>query len=205
LGPVLYLSSLQYFIVQVVVAEQWRPHYSWSRNTISDLGNTLCGRWDGQPLCSPQHDLMNGSVVLLGVSMLIGSLLNSEKLLNQRGALTGFRCMQIAGVGVVLVGLFPENTVPALHGLGATLAFLFGNISIIVLGCSLRLPWVLRTFSIFLGVVALVALAAYASSHFIGLGHGGLERVVAFPQTVWLIVIGAYLLSSLRGEEAPSV
>ncbi len=110
--------------------------------------------------------------------------------------------MEIAGVGVVLVGLFPENSVPTLHGLGATLSFVFGNVSIIVLGCSLRLPWTLRAFSICLGVLALAALVAYESSHSVGLGHGGLERVVAFPQTVWLIVIGVFMLSSSRREQS---
>lgn len=203
----LYVSCLQYYIVQVVVGQQWRPHYSWSRNTISDLGNTICGRWNGQPLCSPQHDLMNLSFVLLGASMLIGSLLigsllNRRANLDQRAASIGFRCMEIAGLGVVLVGLFPENSVPTLHGLGATLSFVFGNVSVIVLGCSLRLPLALRAFSICLGVLALAALVAYESSQFVGLGHGGLERVVAFPQTIWLIVIGAYMLSSSPREQS---
>jgi hypothetical membrane protein len=204
LGPVLYVSCVQYFVVQVVVADHWRPHYSWSRNTISDLGNTICGRWNGQPLCSPQHDLMNVSFVLLGAFMLIGSVLNRQVHLGQRGASIGFRCMEIAGAGVVLVGLFPENSVPTLHGIGATLSFVFGNVAIIVLGCSLRLPFALRVFSLFLGVLALAALIPYASSQFLGLGNGGLERVVAFPQTVWLIVLGAYLLTSSHSEHAVS-
>lgn len=196
LGAILYVSCLQYYVVQVLVGRQWRPHFSWSRNTISDLGNTVCGRWDGRPLCSPQHNLMNLSFVLLGASMLIGSLLIGHVYRNQRGASMGFGCMEIAGAGVALVGLFPENSVPALHGLGATLSFVFGNVSIVVLGCSLRLPLALRVFSVALGVLALVALVAYESSQSVGLGHGGLERVVAFPQSVWLIVIGVSMLAS---------
>jgi hypothetical membrane protein len=148
---------------------------------------------------------MNLSFVLLGAFMLIGSLLNRQVHLGQRAAAIGFRCMEIAGAGVVLVGLFPENSVPTLHGIGATLSFVFGNVGIIVLGWSLRLPLALRVFSLFLGGLALAALVAYASSHFLGLGNGGLERVVAFPQTVWLIVIGTYLLSSAHREHATSV
>lgn len=102
----------------------------------------------------------------------------------------------------MLVGLFPENSVPALHGIGATLAFVFGNVAIVVLGWSLRLPVTLRVFSFFLGVLALGALVFYASSHFLGLGNGGIERVVAFPQTIWLIMTGTYMLSSSRGQHA---
>jgi len=205
LGAILYVSCLQYYVVQVVVGREWRPHYSWSRNTISDLGNTVCGRWNGQPLCSPQHDVMNLSFVVLGACMLFGSLLIRQAHFDGRGASIGFGCMEIAGVGVVLVGLFPENSIPTLHGLGATLSFLFGNVSIVVLGCSLKLPLILRVFSIFLGVLALAALIAYETSYSAGLGHGGLERVVAFPQSIWLIGMGAYLLSSDHREQPATV
>jgi hypothetical membrane protein len=148
---------------------------------------------------------MNLSFVVLGASMLIGSVLNRQMHLDRRGASIGFRCMETAGAGVVLVGLFPENSVPALHGTGAYLSFVFGNVAIIVLGCSLRVPLALRVFSLFLGGFALVALIPYASGHFLGLGNGGLERVVAYPQSVWLIVTGTYLLSSSRGKQALSV
>ena len=46
------------------------------------------------------------------------------------------------------------------------------------------------------GSVALIFLAFYASSHFVGLGEGAIERVVAYPQTVWLIVLGIYVIAS---------
>ena len=204
LGPLLYLSCLQYFIVQVVVAELWNPSYSWSRDTISDLGNTVCGSFNGRRVCSPSHDLMNLSFVVLGATMVFGSMLIRQANLGQRGSSTGFRCMEIAGVGVVIVGLFPENSVSALHGLGAALAFVLGNIAIIVLGVTLKLPLMLRVISICLGVLALAALVTYASSHFVGLGEGGIERVVAFPQTIWLIALGAYLMWSSRRRLSPS-
>ena len=198
LGPLLYLSCAQYFIVQVIVGEQWNPPYSWSRNTISDLGNTFCGTFNGHAVCSPTHDLMNLSFVLLGVAMLIGSLLNRQANLAQRRSSIGFASMEIAGAGAVLVGLFPENSVSALHGLGAALAFVLGNLAIIVLGATIKIPPLLRVVSVSLGVLALTALVGYASSHFVGLGQGGIERVVAFPQTVWLVVMGAYMLMELR-------
>jgi hypothetical membrane protein len=202
LGPVLYISCLQYFVVQLAVAEQWNPPYSWSRNTISDLGNTACGRFDGRPVCSPPHDLMNLSFIALGVAMLIGSVLIRQTNPDNHGTSIGFRCMEIAAAGVILVGLFPENRISALHGIGATLAFVVGNVSVILLGMFWRIPAHLRVFSICLGVLALAALVAYTSSHFAGLGEGGMERVVAYPQTVWLVVIGAYLMPSSRRRQA---
>ena len=198
LGPLLYISCLQYFLVQVVVGERWSPPYSWGRNTISDLGNTVCGTFNAHRVCSPAHDLMNISLGVLGATMLIGSILNRQANLSQRGASIGFRCMEFAGAGVVVVGLFPENSVSALHGLGAALAFVLGNVAIIWLGVSLRIPLVLRVFSVCLGALALVALVAYANSHYLGLGEGGIERVVAYPQTIWLIGFGTYTLASFR-------
>jgi hypothetical membrane protein len=106
--------------------------------------------------------------------------------------------MTFAGVGVVVVGIFPENTVSALHGLGATLPFTLGNVGVIVLGLSLELPRVLRLVTLTLGVIALAALVFYASSHYLGLGEGGIERLVAYPQTLWLILLGGYLLRKGR-------
>lgn len=204
LGPLLYLSCVQYFIVQVIVAVLWNPPYSWSMNTISDLGNTVCGTFNSHRVCSPAHDLMNLSFVVLGATMLIGSMLNKHTNLNQRATSIGFWCMEIAGAGVVLVGLFPENSVSALHGLGAALAFVLGNVAIIVLGVSLRIPLVLQVISVCLGVFALAALVAYASSHDLGLGEGGIERVVAYPQTIWLIATGAYTLRAFRRDQSRS-
>jgi hypothetical protein len=53
----------------------------------------------------------------------------------------------------------------------------------------------MRAYSFLSGAVALLGLAAYASSHYLGLGEGGIERVVAYPQTIYLAVIGCYLIA----------
>jgi hypothetical protein len=57
------------------------------------------------------------------------------------------------------------------------------------------MPPLLRICVSLSGVAALLALAAYASSHYLGLGEGGIERVVAYPQTICLAVIGCYLIA----------
>ena len=103
--------------------------------------------------------------------------------------------MAISGAGVIMVGFFPENTVQGLHGLGAAIPFVLGNASLIILALSLKMPALLRLYSFLSGVMALLGLVAYASSHYLGLGEGGIERVVAYPQTVCLTVIGFYLVT----------
>ena len=192
LGFVLYMTSAQYFAVQAVVASGWSPPYSLRTNTISDLGNTGCGRFNARPVCSPLHELMNISFLVLGTTMVIGSVLMYYAVPTRRRTRWGFGAMVVAGLGVVLVGQFPENTVSALHGIGAGLPFTVGNVAVVALALTLPLPRSIRVLSVIAGVVALVALVSYTSNHDWGLGQGGIERVVAYPQTVWLVVVGSY-------------
>ena len=203
LGPVLYATSIQYFAIQLFVALKWTPPYSLSRDTISDLGNTACGTWNGRYVCSPLHNLMNASFVVLGITMALGSVLVSRYFANDRTSKAGFAAMTISGLAVIMVGFFPENSVPALHGLGAAIPFVLGNASLIILALSLKMPALLRLYFFLSGVIALLGLLAYASSHDLGLGEGGIERVVAYPQTVCLIVIGFYLAARSSARQGP--
>jgi hypothetical membrane protein len=167
-----------------------------SRNTISDLGNTACAAYGGRLVCSPLHGVMNASFITLGVTMVAGSVLVLRQLGRSRGAAAGLAAMTISGLGVIMVGAFPENSVPAWHGTGAGVTFVVGNVGIIILGRSLNLPAPLRLYSYLSGALALIALGCFVSNRYLGLGEGGMERVVAYPQTAWLIVVGLYLLAA---------
>jgi hypothetical membrane protein len=194
-GPVLYVAgAAQYFVIQAIVALRYTGTYSLTRDTISDLGNTACGTFNDRYVCSPAHALMNLSFIALGVTMIAGTLLIHPLLDFRPGTTIGLSMFATAGGGVVLVGVFPENTVPALHGIGAALAFLLGNIGLVVLGPSLPAPRAIRLYTVLSGGIALVALVFYAGSHHLGLGEGGIERVVAYPQTLWQLVFGLSLL-----------
>lgn len=198
LGAISYVSTLQYFVIQFLVSLRWSPPYGLRRNTISDLGNTACGKFNGRRICSPLHSLMNVSFVLLGVAMITGSALIYCSCKSTRGRAFGFSSMAIGGIGAVMVGVFPENSISALHGIGAALPFLVGNIGVLVLGFTLEMPVAMRLYTWLTGAVALLSLIFYASGHFLGLGEGGIERMVAYPQTLWLIVLGTYLLVADR-------
>lgn len=200
LGPLIWLLSLQYFAVQVVTAAAWPyPGYSWTHNLISDLGNTSCGSYAGRPVCSPQHALMNASFILLGLTMALGALLIYQEFRESRASLLGFSLMALAGAGTVLVGLFPENTISLMHDIGAALALVIGNVSLLVLALALkRLPPALRLYSGLTGVITLVAFLLFRLQLYLGLGQGAMERLVSYPQTVWLIVFGLYMTHSHR-------
>ena len=136
---------------------------------------------------------MNASFVVLGITMTVGSVLVSRYFTAGRASKSGFAAMAVSGLGVIMVGFFPENSVPALHGLGAAIPFVLGNASLVILALSLKMPARLRLYVLLSGVLALFGLVAYASSDDLVLFEGVIERVVAYPQTVCLIAIGFYL------------
>lgn len=126
-----------------------------------------------------------------------GSLLIYQEFRERRDTLIGFSLMALAGFGTILVGLFPENTIPRLHIIGASLPFVLGNISLIVLGLAIfSFSKVWRLYTVASGVIPLLALFFFVSQHYLGLGIGSMERVVAYPQTVWLIFFGLYMMRS---------
>src|SRR5271169_5499118 len=167
LGPVLYVSSIQFFAVQIFVAMRWNPPYSLTRDTISDLGNTACGTFNARFVCSPLHGLMNVSFIVLGVAMTAGSVLISRQFARGRAATTGLAAMAISGVGVIIVGIFPENSIPAFHGLGAAIPFTAGNAALIIMATARMMPMVLRLYSFLSGALAILALVCYSSRHYL--------------------------------------
>jgi hypothetical membrane protein len=196
-GPLLWLSSIQYFVVQVVVASAWRPSYSWRLNAISDLGATRCGEFDGRFICSPRNELMNISLVVLGVAMIAGAWLLHRGL---QGARVGLGLMAVAGTGVIVVGLVPLDTTYWAHIAGADVALLVGNSALIVVGCTLHWQKWFNWYSIASGVIALVALALFLTHNRFFLGLGGMERIAAYPQTIWLLVVSVWLSSRQAGS-----
>lgn len=194
LASVLWISSLQYFIVQFVVSLSFSPSYSLSQNTISDLGNSVCGMYLDKLVCSENYIAMNVSFILLGLTMSIGSLLYIKQEGQSKKDKIGFIGLFLSGLGTMLVGAFPENSISALHILGAGIPFLIGNLSLVILSRSLKVDRLFKSYTLLLGLIALVALSLFLTKQYLGLGIGGMERIVAYPQTIWLISYGIYNL-----------
>lgn len=192
-GPTFWVVSVQYFITMAVVAMFWPTHYSVFDNTISDLGNTACGVYSSRYVCSPLHAWMNASFIVLGATMVVGSSLIYQQFKQSLGSKIGFSFMALAGIGAILVGIFAENTVASLHVIGAALPFVVGNLALLILGLSLDLPRWLRIYTLSSAVISLTAFVLFATQNYLGLGIGGMERLAAHPQTLWLIVFGLYI------------
>jgi hypothetical membrane protein len=196
-GAALWMLSVQYYIVQIAVAGFWVQgnRYSWAHNTISDLANTHCGFYGSRLVCSPLHTVMNISFVVLGTTMIGGAYFLQKQLTGRRSTRLGFACMAVAGAGTIVVGLFPENTVSTLHIIGAALPFVLGNLAMIIIGVSVtRLPVLLRAYTILSGVIGVLALVLFQANTYAGLGVGGVERFVSYPQSIWMIIFGTYML-----------
>jgi len=137
---------------------------------------------------------MNASFIVLGTTMAIGSWLIYQMFEKTKGSLVGFSLMALSGVGTVLVGAFPENTVPFMHGIGAFLALVVGNVSLVVLAASLeKVRPGFRYYTAISGTLSLLAFILFTGDVTFGLGRGGMERLVSYPQTVWLILFGVYM------------
>jgi hypothetical membrane protein len=199
LGPVIFTAATLYFVVQIIVAWVFVPSYSLVSNSISDLGDTSCGGYGSPGMCSPRWWLMNyAGFVLLGLIMVIGSALlyhefTGRRPRERRAAMIGFALMALAGIGSILVGFFPENQNRTMHILGAFLALAIGNIAILVLGGVLTLPESMRRSMLVFSSLALAALLCFAAHRSFGIGQGMMERVAAYPVTIWLITFGLYI------------
>jgi len=158
------------------VSEAFYPGYNLSENYISDLG------------VGPSSLIFNISVFLLGALMVGGAFLL------QRGfhdrIFTVFLILD--AVGAMGVGVFPENLEP-MHSLSAVLIFLFGGVSALYSFRLVKQPFTL--ISIILGVWSLVASGLFAMEQYLGLGVGGMERMIVYPVLMWIFGFSGYLLA----------
>ena len=199
LGPAIFTTAALYFVVQIIVAWVFLPSYSLVSNSISDLGETSCGGYGSPAICSPRWWLMDyAGFVLLGLVMVMGSALLYHEFTERvprerRAAMFGFALMALGGLGSILVGFFPENENRTMHIIGAFLAIAIGNVAILVLGVVLTLPESMRRSMLMFSSLALAALLCFASHRFFGIGRGTMERLAAYPVTIWLITFGLYI------------
>jgi len=174
-GALLFFASAQFLLILVVV-EALYPDYSVSQNYISDLG------------VGPVSLPFNSSVFLLGITTVVGAYFLQRAFTYK----VLFVFLILTGIGAMGVGLFPED-IPVPHSIAAMVTFLFGGFSAIASSKLLKSP--LSYFSVFLGVLSLVALVLFATNVCLGLGPGGMERMVAYPTLLWGVGFGSALMS----------
>ena len=183
-GLLLFLGTTQ-FAIGMIIAEAVDPTYSVSTNYISDLG------------VRARAAVFNSSIVLLGVTILATSWFLFRAFKDRILMLV----VLLAGVGAIGVGVFNENF-GAIHSVVSFITFLFAGLSAILAFRVLRPP--ISYLSVLLGVGSLAALGLYISKIYLGLGNGGMERMIVYPVLTWGIGFGGYLLGMAHGRESPA-
>jgi len=181
----LLFSGMVIFIIGLNVAEELYPGYSVSMNYISDLGATC--RDSGCQVFQPSSTIFNTSVFVAGLFSVIASYLLWLELRTRLFLVL----LALAGIGAMGVGLFPEYHI-YLHYASAFLAFIFGGIAAIAASTVERS--LMRYFSILMGIMTLVAFVLSVSHNHMGLGPGGMERMILYPFALWAVGFGGYLM-----------
>ncbi|RBY88261.1 DUF998 domain-containing protein [Blastococcus sp. TF02A-26] len=184
LGALLWLLTLQFFVVETVVQAQYELAYSRVDDVISLLGSSA----------SSGQTLMNASFVAQGV-LIVAGLVLLRPALPGRGGQVATAMLTAAAVGVVVVGLFPLGDDDTAHRFGAFLYLLGSGIGLIGTAYAVRprseaLGTVLALLGLFTTAMTVFYLAGVTGY----LGEGGTERAAAYPLPLGLVIAGIGLL-----------
>ncbi len=177
-GAILFVGGVQYGIF-LIVAEAVSPSYSVSTNAISDLGKIF-------PNSVP---IFNSSIAIFGLLVLLSAYYVQKAFRWKPATVLG----AITGIGLIGVASFPEGSPYQLHGLFSLITFLFAGLDAVVAARFQFKP--MFYFSIFLGIFTLAATVLYVGGENLGLGQGGMERMVVYPVLLWVIGFGGHLMS----------
>lgn len=169
----------------ILLAEIFYPvPYSISKNMISNLGATPP---PNSVSYQPSASIFDTSMIVAGILILAGAFLARTKI--KRLILIPAIGM---GIGAIGVGIFPAYHVFD-HPVSALVAFFFGGLAALLSSSVLSAPY--KYIAIILGLISLLFL-------FLGillpetvvpvLGRGGVERIVAYSEVIWLLGFGAY-------------
>ncbi|MGC8912133.1 MAG: DUF998 domain-containing protein [Nitrososphaeria archaeon] len=187
-GALMFAGALQ-FVLFLIVAEALYPGYSVSRNYVSDLG------------VGQSANIFNSSVFLLGLAA-VASVYYLRKSFPSKNVFHAF--MLLCGFGAMGVGVFSEKF-GILHTIFSLITFVFGALSAIASFKVQRKPF--SYFSLALGIISIISLTIFfvfelneylmpslSQFNYLGLGCGGLERMIVYPVLVWALGFGGYLM-----------
>jgi len=171
----------------MITAEALFPGYHVGDDTISHLA-----------AAEPSATVFNATMIVAGSLYVLGALLFNR---------CDFRWWisiptMLMGVGAIGVGIFPYYT-GSPHVLFAALAFTSGAAAAVLSSRILQRPF--KQMSFILGMISFCALVIFVYIWAAGtagpLGEGGLERWVAYPEALWALSFGGYLMGG--GAKVP--
>ncbi|WP_369254633.1 DUF998 domain-containing protein [Geodermatophilus amargosae] len=191
-GAVAWLLTLQFFVVETIAQVRSVLPYSRSADVISALGDAV----------QPASSLMNASFVVQAGLIGAGAVALLPAL-RGRAARPAVALLGVAALGVLLVGVFPRLTSPALHTAGAALYLVGSGLGVMALAYAVR-PWseALGTTLALLGLFGTAMTVFYGAGVVGFLGEGGTERAAAYVLPVAMALAGPSLwwLGRTRAE-----
>lgn len=183
-GALFFIATSQ-FVLALIVAEALYPGYSTSANYISDLG------------IGPSAILFNSSAFIFGLLLAIGTYF-LQRAINYTFLTV---LLVLTSIGAMGVGVFTEDYI-TIHVVVSLMTFLFGGLSAVFSAiCSyvhefklLKTPF--SIIAVILGVMSLGALALLIGNMDLGLGLGGMERMIVYPLLMWGAGFSGYLIAS---------
>lgn len=184
-GTLVFVGTGQ-FAFFLILAEVYYPGYDVSTNYISDLGATC--KAGSCKFVQPSATIFDVSVALMGVLL----LLTAYYVWKGSGAKSLSTFQALAGVGAIGVGVFNESY-GGIHALFSAWTFIAAGIQALLVYKVARPPF--SVFSALAGAITLVATVLYGAHQYLGLGEGGMERVVVYPVLIGGIALGGYLMA----------
>jgi hypothetical membrane protein len=206
-------AGLGYLTLEAIAAANFRQHYSYAHNFISDLGVTSRSMSLGRTIDSPLAYLMNTAFCVQGTLFLIGAILIVRAFETHKAALF-LTLAALNAVGNILVAAVHSGPIARadgtawLHDTGAVLAIMGGNAAILAGSSIVRNvcgPWyrgVSAGFAMLglLGFALLVIELKTAAIDF--LPPAVWERCSVYSIIAWQMFTAAYLLQSLTLPQA---
>ncbi|HSL76376.1 MAG TPA: DUF998 domain-containing protein [Candidatus Limnocylindrales bacterium] len=190
-GVLLFVLAAAFLIVTMLAASI-APDYDFKEGAISDLG-----------VIDQTALLFNGLLVGMGVLNIAAGYLFFRS--HRRRWLLGLYV--IAGIGTIGAGLFPLDT-GGLHATFALVAFVVYNLE--GLGTAALVAGPIRSLGFIAGAIGLIYTVLMVigdsgnTAVFGPYGHGGSERMIAYPVMAWLIALGGYLMAGRTSEQGLS-
>ena len=208
-GTLILVAGIQ-FIIGAHIAEATYPGYSVNQNYLSDLGATVRFTETGATtiiIQQPASLIFTIIVFTVGVLTTIAAYLVFPAIRSKKTVVL----MGILGIGMLGVAIFSE-VYTLVHGIFSLIVFFSGSLAAIASFKFQKRP--MNYISVILGAIGLAAIvlaelsslyiilpelglsASGAPSFNTPIGIGGMERMIAYPIMLWLVMLGASLINA---------
>ncbi len=187
-GLLFFVGAVQ-FVLAIVISEAIYSGYSVGQQGVSALGDwSKAGNYAA---------IWNVSIILFGMFTIVGAYFIQRGIKNRLFS----SLLVMSGIGSVGVGVIAENISYPVHSVFALVYFVFWAAAAIVSYKFLKSPF--SYVSIILGAVQFLAIVLFVSGSgqtgsdfYLGVGLGGMERLIIYPSLLWLLGFGAYLIGN---------